>query len=142
MQLRRMSMSLCLARYHRGELRTVAAGMPPLLIYRAASRRTEECLFSAPPLATLRQPRVEERAIPLAEGDAVLFSTDGLAELLAPDDECLGYAAVAEAFRRSAAGGAEAAVEGLLARAREWSRGRPFADDLSLVVLGARSPRP
>jgi serine phosphatase RsbU (regulator of sigma subunit) len=135
MNLRRMGMSLGLARWERGSLHVAAAGMPPVLIFRRSSRQVEECLFSTPPLGTLEQRSFAERSIRLASGDAVLIATDGLVELLDPDDEPLGYPAVAEAFRRAAGAGAEHAVEGLLAATREWARGRPLADDLSLVVL-------
>jgi len=135
MKLHRMGMSLSLARYEQGTLEIAAAGMPPVLIFRRLDAQVEECLFSAPPLGTLQQRSFAERSIQLASGDAALFATDGLVELLDPDDEVLGYAAVAEAFREVAEAGAEKAVEGLLARAREWARGRPLADDLSLVVL-------
>ena len=130
-----MAMSLVLARYERGTLEIAAAGMPPVLIFRRASRQVEECLFSAPPLGTLEQRSFVERSFRLVTGDAALFATDGLVELLDPDDEALGYPAVAEAFRVAAGAGAEQAVEGLLARAREWARDRPLADDLSVVVL-------
>jgi serine phosphatase RsbU (regulator of sigma subunit) len=135
MNLRRMGMSLSLARYERGELQVAAAGMPPVLILRRSDAQVEECIFSAPPLGTLKERTFAERSIRLAKGDVALFATDGLVELLDPDDEALGYPAVAEAFREAAGAGAKQAVEGLLAGAREWARGRPLADDLSLVVL-------
>lgn len=135
MKLRRMGMSLSLARYERGTLQVAAAGMPPALIFRRPDAQVEECLFSAPPLGTLEQRSFAERSIELASGDAVLFATDGLVELLDPDDEALGYPAVTEAFREVARTGAVTAVEELLGRARDWARGRPLADDLSLVVL-------
>lgn len=130
-----MGMSLVLARYQHGTLEIAAAGMPPVLIFRRASRQVEECLFSAPPLGTLEQRSFDERAVRLAQGDAALFATDGLVELLDPDDEALGYPAAAEAFRAAAGAGAEHAVEDLLAGARRWARERPLADDLSVVVL-------
>ncbi len=102
MKLHRMGMSLVLARYERGTLQVAAAGMPPVLIFRRLDTHVEECLFSAPPLGTLEQRSFAERSIRLASGDAVLFATDGLVELLDPDDEALGYPAVAEAFREAA----------------------------------------
>jgi serine phosphatase RsbU (regulator of sigma subunit) len=109
--------------------------MPPVLIFRRSSGQIEECLFSAPPLGTLQQPFYAERSLQLTTGDAALFATDGLVELLDPDDEALGYSAVSEAFREAAEAGAEKTVEALVAGARDWARDRPLADDLSLVVL-------
>lgn len=135
LQLRRMGMSLVLARYARGTLRVAAAGMPPVLIFRRASREIEECLFSAPPLGTLKQLSYTERSMQLTTGDAALFATDGLVELLDPEDKLLGYSAVAKAFREVAEAGAEKTVDALIAGARKWARDRPLADDLSLVVL-------
>lgn len=135
MKLRRMGMSLSLARYQRGELQIAAAGMPPALIFRPSERQVEECLFSAPPLGTLAHDSFTERSVRLASGDAVLFATDGLVELLDPDDKVLGYPAVAEAFREAAKTNAEKTVQRLLDRARAWARDRLLVDDLSVVVL-------
>lgn len=135
MKLRRMGMSLALARYERGTLRISAAGMPPVLIFRTSSGQVEECLFSAPPLGTLAQRAFEERSLRLAAGDAALFATDGLVELLDPNDEALGYSAVAKAFGEAARADAEQTIEALLATVRAWSGDRPLADDLSLAVV-------
>ena len=149
MRLRRMAMSLTLARYEGGTLRIASAGMPPVLVFREATGDVEEHLLSAPPLGTFDPGAYPEVTTELASGDAVLLATDGLVELLDPDDEILGYPAVAEAFRVAAGAGqgagagvgtsarAEQTMDGLLARAQEWTRGRRQADDLSLVVLRA-----
>ncbi len=40
-RLRRMAMSLCLARWREGELTVAVAGMPPVLVYRGTSARVE-----------------------------------------------------------------------------------------------------
>lgn len=135
MKLRRMGMSLSPATWRGGVLRVASAGMPPALIFRSRGSRVEECLFSAPPLGTLRQRSFEERRLSLSVGNAALFATDGLVELLDPDDSALGYASVSEAFERAAGGSGEETVAALLDHARRWAGERPLADDLSLVVL-------
>ena len=99
MNLRRLGMSLSLARYDRSRLQVAAAGMPPALIFRRSDGQVEECLISAPPLGTLEQRSFTERSLRLAPGDAALFATDGLVELLDPEDEVLGYPAVVTSWQ-------------------------------------------
>ncbi len=135
MRLKRLAMSLVLARYREGRLEVAAAGMPPLLVYRRRERRVEECLLAAPPLGTLKARTFESHELQVGEGDAVLLATDGLVELLDPEDRELGYEEAASTFSRVGAASAGDAVAGLLERVGAWASGRPLEDDLTLMVL-------
>lgn len=69
---------------------------------------------------------------PFATGTHLLLYTDGISEARSPTDELFGEERVADAARRVEAGGA--LLDHLLTEVREWSGGRPIADDLTLVL--------
>jgi len=78
----------------------------------------------------------------LEPGQTVLVFTDGVVEAKAPDGSFFG-AERALAVARAARGQPAAAVAGALCRAaREFSRGRPQADDITVVVIQARPDGP
>ncbi|MDZ4804653.1 MAG: SpoIIE family protein phosphatase [Candidatus Eisenbacteria bacterium] len=66
------------------------------------------------------------------EGAHLLLYTDGISEARSPTDELFGEERVAAAARRLDGGGN--LLDHLLTEVREWSGGRPIADDLTLVL--------
>ncbi|HEV8433018.1 MAG TPA: SpoIIE family protein phosphatase [Thermoanaerobaculia bacterium] len=137
MALERMSMALSLARIEGDRLTIASAGMPPLLVHRAADSRVEEIAFSSTPLGTLGSV-YEQKDVALADGDTVLFMTDGFPELTNGFGQQLGYTAAAEAFANVAGGGAQDVIDGLVAQAREWHGDQPPNDDITFVVVRVR----
>ena len=137
MALERMSMALVLARIDGDRLTIASAGMPPLLIHRAAGSRVEEIAFSSTPLGTLGS-EYDQREVTLAAGDTLLFMTDGFPELTNAFGQQLGYVAAAEAFANVAGGGAQDVIDGLVAQVREWHGDQPPNDDITFVVVRVR----
>lgn len=137
MALERMSMALSLARIDGERLTVASAGMPPVLIHRAATSSIEEVAFSSTPLGTLGS-EYEQREIALAAGDTILFMTDGFPELTNGFGQQLGYPAAAEAFASVAGGGAQDVIDGMVAQAREWHGDHPPNDDITFVVVQVR----
>jgi serine phosphatase RsbU (regulator of sigma subunit) len=138
MDLGRMAMALLLARFQ-GRLVTIgSAGMPPAYVHRRDSGAVEEVSFGATPLGTLgddyRDARVE-----LADGDTLLFMSDGFPELMNAAGQQLGYAVAAEAFAAAAkAKDADAVIAALAEAARRWHGEQPPNDDVTFVVVRAR----
>lgn len=120
-------------------LRLGAAGMPPALHHRAASRAVDELAAGAPPLGTGLPASYEEISATLEPGDALLLFTDGLPELANPEGDLLGYEAVRRLFADLAAGTPDEILEGLHVAALRHASDRPRDDDLTLVVLKVRS---
>lgn len=138
MELGRMSMALSLGRLEHDRLVVASAGMPPVMVHRAASGRIEEIALEATPLGTLGVD-YQEAALPLADGDTILFMTDGLPELTNEAGEQLGYVAATEAFGRSAvAVDARGVIEALVAAAHEWHGDQPPNDDITFVAVRVR----
>ena len=137
--LRRMAvplqMCLALARVSADGVAYAAAAMPPMLVWRAATRRVEEIGTDALPMGGRLSPSYDERSAPLAAGDTLLFATDGLAEMLSPDGTPLGFDGAAEAFRYACGGTAQEVIDALLAKTASWRSGREQMDDMTLVAV-------
>ncbi len=140
MNLRQLSMALTLARYRDGRLRLAAAGMPPALLYRAASESVETLTLEGAPLGSLVGFPYREREVVLEPGDTLLLMSDGFPERLNRDEEMLGYDKALESFSRAAQGPTpQAVIEQLVADGEAWAGGEPAQDDTTFVVLRMRS---
>lgn len=133
----RMAMALTLLRLEGDTLAFADAGMPPLLHYRAAEPRVEAHRTSGPPLGQLKHFTYAEGRLRLAPGDVVLLASDGFPECLDPEDRMLGYDLMVPLFQRHAHLPPAALIESLTAEAALWAKGRPWADDLSFLVIRA-----
>jgi serine phosphatase RsbU (regulator of sigma subunit) len=140
MELGRLMMALCLARFDNdGGLRVASAGMPPVLIFRAATATVEEIELEGIPLGGgLSEFDYQERTVALASGDVVLMMSDGFPELPDPTGEPLGYPRAEAAFLACAERPVQQVVAGLLEAASAWNGGAPLADDATFVVLRRR----
>ena len=134
MDLGRMAMALSLGVFEERTLTLSSAGMPPVLLHRAAANTVEELALGATPLGTLGTTYAEMR-VALAPGDTVLFLTDGFPELMNDAGQQLGYAAALDAFAEAARRETAAAViESLATFAARWHGDAPPNDDVTFVI--------
>jgi serine phosphatase RsbU (regulator of sigma subunit) len=138
MQLGRMAMALAVVRIHGRTLRISSAGMPPLLIHRAATGALQEVCLEGTPLGSLGDPAYVERAVDLAPGDTVLLMTDGFPELLSVGGEPLGYPRTGELFAAESGKAPAALLAGLAAAGDSWCAGCTPADDVTFVAFRMR----
>ena len=135
MDLGRMAMALSLGRFDRRRLTVASAGMPPVLIHRAAPDTVEEIALNATPLGTLGSD-YEQVSTELAAGDTVLFLSDGFPELMNDAGQQLGYVAALDAFAAAArAEDANGVIASLAQAARNWHGEAPPNDDVTFVVV-------
>jgi phosphoserine phosphatase RsbU/P len=115
------------------------SGLPYPLVYRAAERRVETIDLAGLPLGTFDGATYEERVVPIAPGDVVVFFTDGLTEARRRHEDygTARLAAQVEAFAREGATAAEIG-ERILSDVDAFLGEAPRADDLTLVVVKAR----
>ncbi len=141
MNLGRMNMALSLVRIHRGRMVVSAAGMPPLLLHRKTSGEIEEVTVEGMPLGGLAGATYRQTEVSLAPGDTALLMSDGFPELLNHDGEPLGYERARALFAEAVAEVPEPAtiVARLEAAAERWRGGDAPNDDVTFVVLKARS---
>jgi len=138
MDLGRMAMALLLARFQGRQVTIASAGMPPAYIHRRNSGLVEEVSLGATPLGTLGDD-YRDTPVELADGDTLLFMSDGFPELMNATGRQLGYGAAAEAFAAAAkAKDANAIIAALAETARRWHGEQPPNDDVTFVVVRAR----
>ena len=140
--LRRHHMSLAMLRYAAGSVRFTAAGMPPLLVHRAATGEVEEILLEAPPLGvTYAKPYPEVRSR-VEVGDTLLITTDGLAERRNEVDELFGYERLRAAFASSVRYDVSDIADILFRASDQWAGAAPQSDDMTAAVLRVRQAPP
>jgi len=135
MDLGRMAMALSLARFERDQLTVASAGMPPVLVHRAAEKTVEEIALGATPLGTLGidYPQTD---VSLRSGDTVLFLSDGFPELMNDAGQQLGYSAALDVFTSAAScATASDVIAALAAEARGWHGDAAPNDDVTFVVV-------
>ena len=116
------------------------AGHNPTLLHRRASGTTERLLpkgmmVGTPNTGIFRQILVEETT-QLEPGDTFILFTDGLTEAMDAQDEEFGDERLVAVIERHAADGPQILIERIFAELEAFRKGRPMADDASLIVLG------
>ena len=89
MNLRSLFMALTLVKVQGNRLHCGSAGMPPILVYRAATQTIEELPLRGVPLGGFSTCAYREAEITLAPEDVVLLMSDGLPERFNPASELL-----------------------------------------------------
>jgi serine phosphatase RsbU (regulator of sigma subunit) len=135
MRLGNLYMAMMLVKIRDGKLTASAAGMPPVLIYRASNGSVDELEIKGIPLGAVESYPYQTMETNLAAGDAVLMMTDGLPELFNERDESFDYPRVKEAFRKTAVLTPDEITDGLFAEADRWRGSRKQDDDMTFVVL-------
>ena len=135
MNLKRLYMAMTLAKFNGNKLTLAAAGMPPVLIYRSDENLVEEIFLEGMPLGGFIGAERQEASYQLQSGDTLLFMSDGLPEMLNPEDEMLDYPRTKELFEEVADQSPKAIIEYLFKASTSWADGEPQADDITLVVI-------
>jgi phosphoserine phosphatase RsbU/P len=135
MNLRSLFMAMTLVRLKGNRLQCSVAGMPPILIYRAATRTVEEIPLRGAPLGGLTDYAYRQAETFLSIGDLVLLLSDGLPERFNSAGEMFGYDRSKESLVANAHASPQAVIEGLLQTGEDWAAGNAAADDMTFVAL-------
>lgn len=127
-------MCLMLVRVSDRQASVVSAGMPPFFVRRRGGA-VERIDVAGTPLGVKRD-AFDGAVLDLAPGTTLLLFSDGLPELLDPDDRELGLERLAACFAE-AEEGAEAVLAHVLALANGWAAGRAPEDDVTVMVVRA-----
>ncbi|MFN7929640.1 MAG: SpoIIE family protein phosphatase [Blastocatellia bacterium] len=138
MNLRSLFMALTVARVTNNGLTITAAGMPPILIYRAAERHIEEVFLRALPLGSVTNYNYQQQTVPLASGDIVVLMSDGFPERFNPANEMLGYEQASHTLVSTAHLSSQEILTRLVQIGDEWGQNRLADDDVTFVVLKMR----
>ena len=138
LNLRNTYMHLTLARYEKGVLRLIVAGMPPVLVYRAATQTIEEVVLKGMPLGSFTEFPYEVFTVSLEPGDTVLFMSDGLLELLSPCGDMLQLDRIRRIFAEAGNRSPSEVIIHLRKAGLAWRAERALNDDVTLLVLKRR----
>jgi serine phosphatase RsbU (regulator of sigma subunit)/ligand-binding sensor domain-containing protein len=129
-------------------LTAAGGGMAPMFVLRADGS-IEEHVVSGVPLGALQEPEYEPVSIQLKPDDVLIMMSDGLAERKNQDHGLMGYHGVhrclqeigqryhqwPESFHPASI------VKQIIQANDDWSGGGPIDDDITVVVIKARSLR-
>lgn len=135
MKLRSLFMAMTMIKVKDGQLTVGIAGMPPILIYRAAEQQIIEIAIKAVPLGGLAKYQYKQEELTLGARDVVVLMSDGLPERFNEVGEMLDYEATKSALAETAGRSPQQIIEHLVSVGDTWAGGRPQDDDVTFVVL-------
>src|SRR5262245_50086581 len=135
MNLRSLYMAMTLVRLKDNHLQCSVAGMPPILIYRAATGAVEEIPLRGAPLGGLTNYAYRQAETLLSAGDVVLLLSDGFPERFNAAGEMFGYDRSKESLLANAHAAPQAVIEGLLQTSEDWAAGKAADDDMTFVAM-------
>ncbi len=135
MNLRGLFMALLMLKLKNYKLKIAVAGMPPLLIYRRATRTVEEIAIRALPLGSISNLHYRTVELTVASGDLIVLMSDGFPEMFDSENQILGYERAAQILPEIADFSAQEIINNFVAAGEKWANGRPADDDVTFVVL-------
>ncbi len=138
MNLNRLGMALTLVELDGHQLRYCAAGIPPMLIYRAREDKVEEGETGGLPLGLTMHGSYQQTEMTLETGDALLLMSDGLAERTNEAEEEFGYKRVQDLFHEVATDTPAEICRKMAAVGDVWAAGKEQADDVSFLAVRIR----
>ena len=135
MNLRSLYMAMTMIKVKGDELRVSAAGMPPVLIYRAATRQVQEVSIRAMPLGSVTSFPYKEEKLNLSPDDVIVLMSDGFPERFNAAGEILDYARANTVLAQVAAQTPQEIINHFVQAGESWAGSRPQDDDVTFVVL-------
>jgi serine phosphatase RsbU (regulator of sigma subunit) len=123
-----------------GTLDYCSAGHPPALLLRADGK-LESLSEGGPLLGVVPNASFVSGSVELRVGDVLLAYSDGILEARNYADQEFGLEHLEGQLRRARNGSADAILFSVLGAVQDFAGACPQADDMSLVVVGRRSPR-
>jgi serine phosphatase RsbU (regulator of sigma subunit) len=139
MHMGNIFMGMMLLRINGKSLIAAAAGMPPVLIYRAKTDTIEELVLKGMPLGAHNNFVYHEKKTKIYPGDTILLMTDGFPELFNKNKEMLDYKRIKRGFKHIVDRSAKEIIQELIKIGDSWRAEEPQRDDYTFVVLKVRS---
>jgi serine phosphatase RsbU (regulator of sigma subunit) len=128
-------MTLALLAYDASTRTGTLTNAGQLAPYRVSGARVEALSLPAFPLGLFPGKTFPSRTERFAEGDVVVFYSDGLIEAVDANDEAFGFERFEALLRAHAADGAAALRDAILAAVAAHAGNRPADDDRTLLIL-------
>jgi sigma-B regulation protein RsbU (phosphoserine phosphatase) len=118
-----------------GRLIYCNAGHNPALWRHAATGEFQELTTPGIILGAFPDVELEDQRIDIAEGDLLVFYTDGVTEAIDPDEREFGVEQLCEVVTAHADASAQQILEGVVNAVDSFAKDAPPFDDLTLVVV-------
>ena len=135
MGFRKMFMAMALLRLKGQTLELAGAGMPPAILYRAATGEMESLPLKGIPLGGPGQLGYQKQETVLHTGDTLLLMSDGFPELFRRNGDMLGYDQCIDIFQDVADQSPQEILDHFHQKGMEWTDGHSPDDDITFVVM-------
>jgi serine phosphatase RsbU (regulator of sigma subunit) len=142
MNLGRLYMAMTLIKLKDNKMKVAAAGMPPALIYRAATKEVEEINIKAMPLGSFSGFPYRQEELELHAGDTIVLMSDGLPEMFNQNGEILDYPGAKKLFEAVADRSPQEIITYFIESGQAWANGHPQEDDVTFVVMKVMGREP
>jgi serine phosphatase RsbU (regulator of sigma subunit) len=137
MNLGNLFMGMTLLRIHERTITASAAGMPPFLVYRAATRDVEIKAIKGMPMGAFNDFPYSEIKFSMDSGDVIMMLSDGLEEAFNADREMLGMDRITDELKTVGHLTADEIVGRMTKLGDDWMNSSRQDDDITIVVLKA-----
>ncbi len=136
MNLRSLYMAMMIMKIKDNQLTVSVAGMPPMLIYRAATGCVEELALTGMPLGSVKEFPYKQQQLDLCVGDTLMSMSDGFPEMFNEAGEMIDYRRAKSLLEEIARHNSPQEIIDHFVRAGDdWAGTRPQDDDVTFVVL-------
>lgn len=136
MNLRSLYMAMMIMKIKDNRLTVSVAGMPPVLLYRAATGCVEQLALTGMPLGSVKEFPYKQQELPLCVGDTLVLMSDGFPEMFNEAGEMIDYQRAKTLLEEIAQHNSPQEIINHFVRAGdEWAGARPQDDDVTFVVL-------
>ena len=129
-----LRMSLNIAEITQDEVYLSSAAMPPIYLYKAASKTIEEFMNNGLPLGGLRDEEFALEARNFESGDVLIQLSDGLPEAPNSKGEMYDYDRLRALIQTSCHLSAQEIINILMQSVDQWLEGKRNPDDITIVV--------
>ena len=139
MNLRGLFMAMTMLKIKDNRLVICTAGMPSMLIFRAAEKSVEEVAIRAMPLGSFSNTAYQQQEIALSSGDAVLLMSDGFPEMFNEAGEMLDDGKAMAVLAEVAGQSSQDIINRLVEVGEAWAGARAQDDAVTFVVLKVKN---
>ena len=132
--LPKLYMAFALARITDKQLEIVGAGMPPALLYRAATKTIETIPLKGMPLGGFANFAYQQATYDLEAGDTLLLMSDGFPEQFNDEREMRGYDYAQQVLEETCPASPEDIITTFKNALTAWSKNQAQTDDVTFVV--------
>jgi len=135
MKLGKLFMSLLLLRIKDKKITASAAGMPPILVYRANEKVVESIPLKGMPVGAYADFPYGTNEFKVGTGDVVLILSDGLPELFNEEEEMYNYDRVNSKLSKLGELETKEIIIGFIDSINEWRQNRLPDDDITIMAI-------